>query len=292
MDQGTGPTIGDRIKQLRTGRLTQAGLAKAAGVSVHLIQALEQNKRHSLQIASLHGIARALDVDAGDLLPKIPTATPRPDPSAGAVALRQALTQVNDLIGEEPDLEPLSVEAGRQAVRDAWMAYWAGRSHDQLPQMLPATLGHARATISAASTTERAEAAEIASQLYQIAGCTLVQLGYLDSAHLAFREALTLAEQGEDELLPLALRGWVAWMLLSQGRFTESTKVATAAAAAVRPTGTSPIQAWTVYGSLLLSGARQCGHFGVNVDASCPLVTAGASVWALTCCFVSVGIAR
>jgi transcriptional regulator with XRE-family HTH domain len=69
MDQGSGPTIGERIAQLRHKRMSQAALAAAAGVSLDLIRKLEQGRRHSVSIASLHAIAHALDVDAGELLP-------------------------------------------------------------------------------------------------------------------------------------------------------------------------------------------------------------------------------
>ncbi|WP_142056041.1 helix-turn-helix domain-containing protein [Pseudonocardia kunmingensis] len=88
MDHGTGPTVGQRIAQLRGDR-TQQELATAAGVSVDLIRKLEQGSRHTLSIASLHSIARALDVDAGHLLSRT---TPLPDPSehSGAVAIREA----------------------------------------------------------------------------------------------------------------------------------------------------------------------------------------------------------
>lgn len=59
-------TIGERIKRLRNnGLMTQDDLAAAAGVSTDLIRKLEQGRRHTASIGSLHRIASALDVDLG-----------------------------------------------------------------------------------------------------------------------------------------------------------------------------------------------------------------------------------
>jgi transcriptional regulator with XRE-family HTH domain len=252
MDQGIGPTIGQRIAQLR-GERTQQELATAAGVSVDLIRKLEQGSRHTLSIASLQRIARALDVDAGELLSKT---TPLPDPGehSGAVAIREALTYVDDLIGDAPDVEPLTVAAGRQAVRSGWGSYWAGR-YDQLGQLLPRAIAQSRATIREAGADDQPGAHDVATQLHQLAACTLVHLGYPDVAHLALREALSLAAAGTDPLRVEALRCSLSWLLLTQGRFVESHKLATAAAARVAPTGESPLPAWALYGSLLITGA-------------------------------------
>lgn len=259
MDQGIGPTIGERISQLRKAvGLSQPALAAAAGVSTDPIRKLEQGRRHTVSIASLHAIAQALDVDAGEILPKRPvtsTAPPSTRARAGAVALRKAVTTVDDLIGEDPDVEPLTIAAAQQTVDFGWASYWAGRMHDELPQQLPLALTQIRATLRAVPADEAPVAHDLAAEIYQLAACTLVHLGYVDSAHAALREALTLAQRGTDELRPFALRSSMAWLLLNQGRFVESHKVATAAAAGIAPTGDSSIPAWTLYGSLLLSGA-------------------------------------
>jgi transcriptional regulator with XRE-family HTH domain len=257
VDHGIGPTIGQRIAQLRGDR-TQQELATAAGVSVDLIRKLEQGSRHTLSIASLQSIARALDVDAGELLSKT---TPLPDPSehSGAVAIREALTYVDDLIGDAPDVEPLTVAAGRQAVRAGWGAYWSGH-YDQLGKMLPGALAQSRASIRQARDADRPAAHDVAAQLHQLAACTLVHLGYPDVSHLALREALALATAGTDPLRIEALRCSLSWLLLTQGRFVESHRLATATAARVAPTGESPLPAWALYGSLLITGATAAGR--------------------------------
>ncbi len=135
MDEGIGPTIGQRIIQLRGTTMTQSTLAAAAGVSVDLVRKLEQGRRHTVSIASLHRLACALDVDAGELLSKT-TPLPDPGPDSGAVAIRHALTTVDDLIGDDPDLTPLTLAEARRTVSYGWAAYWNGR-YDDLGRLLP-----------------------------------------------------------------------------------------------------------------------------------------------------------
>ncbi len=111
--------------------------------------------------------------------------------------------------------------------------------------------------------------------MYGLAASTVVHLGYGDIAHLALREALALAERGTDPLRPTALRGWLAWLLLTQGRFLESHKLATASAAGIAPEGKSPVPAWSLYGSLLLTGATAVGRAGDRPVVSALLDEAG-----------------
>jgi transcriptional regulator with XRE-family HTH domain len=62
-DSRTESTIGERLKRLRAGALmTQDDLAAAAGVSTDLIRKLEQGRRHTASIGSLHRIAAAAAV--------------------------------------------------------------------------------------------------------------------------------------------------------------------------------------------------------------------------------------
>jgi transcriptional regulator with XRE-family HTH domain len=274
VDHGSGITIGENIARLRGLRhMTQTGLAAAAEVSVDLVRKLEQGQRHTASMPSLQRLARALDVDAAELLPRN-AALPPNGPESGAVAIRRALTAVDDLIGDAPDVEPLTVADARRAVAYGWGAYWSG-SYGQLGVMLPTTIAQMVATVRQVPVAERPEASELAAVVHQLAACTLVHLGYGDVAHLALREAIRLAGDGNDELLAAALRCSMAWLLLTQGRFVESNRLATAAAAEVAPTGDSPAPAWSVYGSLLLTGATAAGRADDRPTAGVLLGEAG-----------------
>src|SRR5437763_13760915 len=92
-----GSTIGERIRELRNGWLSQQELATAAGVSVDLIRKLEQGQRHTASVINLQKIANALDVDLVELFGQ-PTRPPTGAPNSGVVALRQALTPIDDVV--------------------------------------------------------------------------------------------------------------------------------------------------------------------------------------------------
>jgi transcriptional regulator with XRE-family HTH domain len=247
--------VGRHIRRLRTdAHMTQAELAAAAGVSLDLIRKLEQEVRYTASIASLHKIARALDVEITELLAKT-SALPAPTESSGVVAMRRVLTSIDDLLGEYSEqIEPASVEDMRRAVTYAWGAYWAGR-YEQLGEVLPIALLSARAADDSAS-------ADLAAQLYQVAACTLVHLGHPDAAHLALREGLRLAQAGDEPLRVVALRGSVAWLLLTQGRFAESHRLALATARGIEPGSQTQAPRMSLWGSLLLSGATAAGRDG------------------------------
>jgi transcriptional regulator with XRE-family HTH domain len=107
-------TIGERIKRLRhDAGMTQDDLAAAADVSTDLIRKLEQGRRHTASIGSLHRIAAALDVDLGELLGR--QSMPDAAPDAGVVALRQAVADVTDLLGDVEG-EPLSLRDAERSV--------------------------------------------------------------------------------------------------------------------------------------------------------------------------------
>jgi hypothetical protein len=94
-----------------------------------------------------------------------------------------------------------------------------------------------------------------------------VHLGYPDAAHLALRDAMTLAAAGSDPHRVAALRRSLAWLLQTQGRFAEARKLAADTAAALAPAGGTPLSAWSLYGSLLLTGATAAGRAGDRTGA-------------------------
>src|SRR5437763_200282 len=83
-------------------------------------------RRHTASIASLHGIARALDVDSADLLGKR-NSLPTNSQDEGVEAIRRALAPVDDLIdGAVMDVEPLPLAEAKRTADYLWGAYWAG----------------------------------------------------------------------------------------------------------------------------------------------------------------------
>ncbi|MBF6193535.1 helix-turn-helix transcriptional regulator [Nocardia sp. CDC186] len=268
-------SIGVRIRQFRGKALTQRQLADQAGVSVDLVRKLEQGGRQTASIASLQKIARALDVDIADLIGKR-QGVPSTNPDAGIVAIRRALTPVDDLLGETREEEAVSLDDGRRAVEYAWGAYWSGR-YELLTSILPPGLTQLRATVHAARNGSVAPANELLARMYWVTGCTLVHLGQTDPAFLAIRQALNAAELGDDPLLLATIRGSVAWQLLVQGRYDESRGVALNAAATLEPSGDVTPTHLSAYGSLVLQGATAAGR-AQDVHDALSLVQAASEV--------------
>ncbi|MEV0294469.1 helix-turn-helix domain-containing protein [Nocardia sp. NPDC050710] len=268
-------SIGVRIRRFRGKALTQRQLADQAGVSVDLVRKLEQGGRQTASIASLQKLARALDVDIADLIGQR-HGIPSGNPDAGIVAIRRALTPVDDLLGELPEEQAISLDDAGRAVDYAWGAYWAGR-YELLTTILPSGLTQLRATVHAARNGSIAPANELMARMYWVTGCTLVHLGQTDPAFLAIRQALAAAEQGNDPLLLATIRGSIAWQLLVQGRYDESRKVALRAAANLEPAGEVSTTHLSAYGSLVLQGATAAGR-AQNVPEALSLIEAAGEV--------------
>ncbi|MFE9579328.1 helix-turn-helix domain-containing protein [Nocardia sp. NPDC006044] len=268
-------SIGVRIRTFRGKALTQRQLADQAGVSVDLVRKLEQGGRQTASIASLQKLARALDVDIADLIGKR-AGVPSTDPDSGIVAIRRALTPVDDLLGETNEEAAISLDEGRRAVDYAWGAYWVGR-YELLTAILPSGLTQLRSTVHAARNGSVAVANELLARMYWVTGCTLVHLGQTDPAFLAIRQALAAAEDGNDPLLLGTIRGSVAWQLLVQGRYDESRRVALRAAASLEPAGEVTPAHLSSYGSLMLLGATAAGR-AQNVPEALSLVEAAGEV--------------
>jgi transcriptional regulator with XRE-family HTH domain len=100
-------SIGDRIGRLRQRRgLAREQLAERASVSVDTVRTLEQNRRLSARLVPLNRLARALDVETSVLVGQPTSFEARSDSDTPSVlALRQAVSPLSDLLGEDPDPE-------------------------------------------------------------------------------------------------------------------------------------------------------------------------------------------
>ena len=266
--------IGERIRELRRGVYSQIDLAIAAEVSVDVIRKLEQGRRQTASIGTLQRIARVLDVDVAEMLGRS-----RPVPSGGedqarVRAIRDALTSVDDLLGELDDADaPDLPELGR-SVCYAWGAYWAGR-YGFLAAMLPRLLTEARAATHGTASPCAGQAADLAAQVHQLAAGTLLRLDEADLGHVAARESLRWAAAAPDPLRDAAMRSTLVYVLIRQGRFIDAERVAVATAQTVQPSGAATIPELSVYGGLLLRGATAAAREGRAGVAAALLGEAG-----------------
>ncbi|WP_019925524.1 helix-turn-helix domain-containing protein [Nocardia sp. BMG111209] len=258
-DPQPGERIGDNIRRLRGRALTRQELADKSGVSIELLKQLEQFKRNSASLGTLRKLAAALDCDVSDVVGKrsgLPNAT---GDSAGVIAIRRALSSVDELTGTAEEHAPIELGDARRAVTYAWGSYWAGR-YEKLAVILPAGIADLRATQRAAQTADIPVASELYARILWATACTLVHLGHIDTAWTAIKDAHAAARLGNDPLLEATLRGSIGWQLLVQGRHDESRAVVLNAAKDVAPVGDVPTAHLAVYGSLLLQAATASGR--------------------------------
>ena len=254
--------IGQRIHELRTERvprLTQHELAERAGVSVDVIQKLEQGRKATARIRTLSAIAAALDVDLASILSK-PTHLETVPADGGLLALRRALTPVVDEPGDPAEPEDLRAQVG-----EAWSAYWSG-DYDLLAGFLPGVIGGARGL----------QSKDLLAEACQIAACTLVHLGHSDLSMVAATQGLDFAD---DPLLRAAITGTRSWVLLNQARSADAAAIAIAEADEMEPRRRAAKAAISMWGNLLVTGATAAARSGNDPEAQDLLQVAhGAAV--------------
>ncbi|MER6014797.1 helix-turn-helix domain-containing protein [Streptomyces bluensis] len=249
--------IGDRIARLRARRkLTQEELAERAGLSVDIVRKLEQGVRQTARLTTLNALARALDVEPSTLVGQPATFEVRDEEDQPSVlALRQAVSPVSDLLGEEPDPEdPPSIEELQASLRSTELIRREGRL-GQIGSLLPQLIRDAKAASRTHRGNQAAAAQSVLAEAYQVAATTLTALGKEDAAFTAIERSMEAARQGDDPHLATVGFSTLAWVLTKQGRLTDAERVATAAAERIEPTFRSQPIDLALWGILLLRAA-------------------------------------
>ncbi|AFU62029.1 putative XRE regulator [Streptomyces phage phiHau3] len=268
--------LGDRLARLRRmADLTQEALAELSGVSVDVVKKLEQKRKHSARLPTLHALAKGLGVELTALLgdpPGVPS-TGEVDPPQ-LVALRRAVSPPMFAPPPEPtDTERLTVPLLRREIADAWTLY-----HDaefgRLMTALPGIVNDARFTASVGSADERAAGQAALGKSLQLAGHLAIRLGKVDLALAALERAMTAAEQSSDPLLPSMISNSVAWNYQRQNRLDDATTLAVYAADRVEQEQTETAESVRVWGGLVMSAATSAARSGDYTTASDMMTTA------------------
>jgi transcriptional regulator with XRE-family HTH domain len=257
-------SLGERIRDLRHGwspKMSQSDLAEKAGVSVDLIRKLEQGRKQTALIGTLHKIARALDVELPELLGGVPRLDRVDDDGAGVLAIRRALTISDELLGVDGgDDEPPTAAELRKALDHAWGAYWHGR-YDVLAKGLPALIASGRMLARDQPAHVQPRVQGMLAEAYQVATFLLVQLERFDLAYIALERATAAADESDDRLLRASMAGAHSWLLLEQGRWSEAQHMARRQAELIEPRiGVAAPEELSVWGSLLLDCATAAGR--------------------------------
>ncbi|MFD3952375.1 helix-turn-helix domain-containing protein [Streptomyces albidoflavus] len=248
--------LGERLRRLRRGAgYSQEELAARAQVSVDVIRKLEQRRKHSARLPTLHSLASGLGVELTALLGDPPGA-----PSSGEadpprlVAVRRAIMPPLFVPPAEPrGPERLTVALVRAELAHGWTLY-----HDAefgpLMETLPGIVEDARLLAAVGSADERAAGQAALGKALQLGGHLAIRLGKTDLALAALERAHQAAADSSDPLLGPMIANSVAWAYQRQARLDDATALAVHAADTVeRHTDTA--EGVRVWGGLLMSAA-------------------------------------
>lgn len=256
--------LGDRIGRLRRlADLTQEGLAERSGVSVDVVRKLEQKRKHSARLPTLHALAKGLGVEVTSLLgdpPAVPS-TGEAEPPA-LVAVRRAIMPPLFAPPPEPTgAEPLSLALLRAEIADAWTLYHAAE-FGRLLEVLPGIIADARLASAVGTVDNRAAGQAALGKALQLGGHLAIRLGKTDLALSSLERAISAAEASADPLLAPMICNSVAWAYQRQNRLDDATGLAVHAADNVEREYAGTAAGVRVWGGLLMSAATSYARSG------------------------------
>ncbi|MEU3597432.1 helix-turn-helix transcriptional regulator [Streptomyces sp. NPDC006798] len=256
--------LGERLARLRRiAGLTQEALAERAGISVDVVRKLEQQRKHSARLPTLHALAHGLGVELTSLLgdpPGVPS-TGEADPPR-LVAVRRAVMPPLFAPPPEPNaVEALSLPLLRREIAAGWTLY-----HDaefgRLMDALPGIVADARFASSVGRAEDRASGQTALGKALQLAGHLAIRLGKTDLALSALERAIGAAGDSDDPLLAPMISNSVAWNYQRQNRLDDAEHLAVRAADAVEKVPGSSVEQVRVWGGLVMSAATSAARRG------------------------------
>jgi transcriptional regulator with XRE-family HTH domain len=235
--------LGDRLARLRRlADVTQEGLAERSGVSVDVIRKLEQHRKHSARLPTLHKLATGLGVEVTGLLGDPPALSDVEDESPALVAVRRAIMPSPLAVTTEPDgTEPLSLDLVKAEVAEGWTLYHAAE-FGSLTQALPGIIEDARLAVAAERGNKRNGAHAALGKALQLGGHLAIRLGKTDLAMSSLERALLSADSAEDPLLAAMMFNSVSWAYQRQNRWNDAQQLAVHAADDVSTTTSEPLR--------------------------------------------------
>ncbi|MEU5030229.1 helix-turn-helix domain-containing protein [Streptomyces milbemycinicus] len=268
--------LGDRVCRLRRlADLTQEGLAERSGISVDVIRKLEQKRKHSARLPTLHALAHGLGVELTSLLgdpPGVPS-NGEADPPA-LVAVRRAIMPPLFAPPPEPSsAEPLSLPLLRDEIAEAWTLYHAAE-FGRLLELLPGIITDARLAAAVGTADERAAGQAALGKALQLGGHLAIRLGKSDLALSSLERAVAAAGQSSDPLLTPMVSNSVAWAYQRQNRLDDAEHLAVYAADGVEREHGHTAEGVRVWGGLLMSAATSAARRGDYDTANNMMTTA------------------
>lgn len=259
-----GDHLGDRVARLRRlADLTQEGLAARSGLSVDVVRKLEQHRKHSARLPTLHALAEGLGVELTALLgdpPGVPSTGDADPPQL--VGVRRAIMPPLFAPPPEPDaVEHLSVSLLRRELADGWTLYH-GAEFGRLTDVLPGIITDARLAAAVGSVDDRAAGQAALGKALQLGGHLAIRLGKTDLALSALERAMDAASRSSDPLLAPMISNSVAWNYQRQNRLDDAERLAVHAADGVEREHRGTAEGVRVWGGLLMSAATSAARSG------------------------------
>ncbi|WP_282796192.1 helix-turn-helix transcriptional regulator [Streptomyces sp. CC224B] len=254
--------LGGTLRRLRRlASLTQEELAERSAVSVDVIKQLEQRRKHSARLPTLHALANGLGVELTTLLgdPPAVAATGESD-GPRFVAVRRAIMPA--LWGPDPGPPGpgFSLDHLRERIADGWTQYHAAE-FDAVLKVLPDLLSDARTATAADSDDERRAGFAALGKALQLAGHVAVRMGKTDLALISLERAIEAAGRSSDPLLRPMIVNSVAWTYQRQGRLGDALSIALHAADDIRDHGhAGTADGLKVWGALTMSAATSAAR--------------------------------
>lgn len=259
----------------RLAQVTQEGLAERSGVSVDVVRKLEQRRKHSARLPTLHALSRGLGVELTALLgdpPGVPS-NGEADPPQLVAVRRAIMPPLFAPLPEPSGAENLSLPLLRREISDGWTLY-----HDaafgRLMDLLPGILNDARFAAAVGSVDERAAGQAALAKALQLAGHLAIRLGKTDLALSALERAMNAASNSADPLLTSMVSNSVAWNCQRQNRLDDAERLALHAADGVEKEQGRSAEGLRVWGGLIMSAATSAARSGDYGTANDMMATA------------------
>ncbi|MFI0941248.1 helix-turn-helix domain-containing protein [Streptomyces sp. NPDC021020] len=256
--------LGRTLRRLRRlADLTQEELAERSGVSVDVVRQLEQRRKHSARLPTLHALANGLGVELTTLLGDPPGVTASGESDGPRfVAVRRAVMPA--LWGPQPaPVGPdFSLDALRSRIAEAWTQYHDAE-FDAVMKVLPDLIAESRSASASGDDDERAAGCSALGKALQLAGHVAVRMGKTDLALAGLERAVEAAQRSADPLLLPMLVNSIAWTYQRQGRLEDALAVALYAADAMKAADlTVTADGLKVWGGLTMSAATSAARSG------------------------------
>lgn len=265
--------LGERIARLRrVAGLSQEQAAERAGISVDVIRKLEQGRKTSARLPTLHAIAKGLGTELTALLGEPPAVAGRDADPPELTNLRRAV--MPSLIPKPPaDLTGLSIGTLRAEIADGWTLYHRA-SFPHLLSTLPGIVTDARLLASVGNAEQKAAGSAALGKSLQLAGHLALRLGKEDLALTALERAAMAADDSGDVLLTPMIHNSVAWAYQRQNRLDDAEELAVASADSLERDRLDDAARVRVWGGLVMSASTSAARRGDYDHASEMMATA------------------